>query len=326
MYDVRSLKPAISITPDTVECPVLGCARIVERQRGTFRREETFRCAEHGIYISASTFEYDHPHTNLLAMDAEDFGLFARLTGAKAESGRLGRERSEDAVTFNVIRGLEREGQLDAVFSALLARPIQDAVPSYWSLVTHTGATHPLLEAARRAFGENPDYGTEPDLLIETADTLVVVEAKLGSANETKPTHVGVLSRYQRAANGWYATVFSGTPQSIAVEEKLYQLMRCWLLGSWMAKEAGKRFVLVNLVAEASDASAPSRFGAHIVASEERQFERATWERIRELIRGKDSATADSRTTTLVEFLDHKSLGYDSRGKLQAAFATRVDE
>ena len=120
--------------------------------------------------------------------------------------------------------------------------------------------------------------------------------------------------------------MFSGTPQSIAVEEKLYQLMRCWLLGSWMAKEAGKRFVLVNLVARASDASVPSRFGAHIVASEERRFVRATWEGIRELIRGHVSLTADSRTTALVAYLDYKSLGYDSRGRLRTAFAMSVGE
>lgn len=324
MYDARTLKQSIRVTNETVECPVEGCGRTVTRQRQTFRRHDDFKCHEHGIYISATTFEYVEPDRNLLAIDAADLSLFARLAGAKAESGRLGRERSEDAVTFNVVRALEREGMLDAMLTSVGGREVTGAVASYWSLLSDSGATHQLLGDARRAFRENPNYGTEPDLLIETDDTLFVVEAKLGSTNEKPPSRTSVLPRYQSAADGWYATVFQSNPEMVAVVDKLYQLMRCWLLGSWMAERAGKRLVLVNLVAESSDISVPARFAAHIRETEYRSFKRLTWETVREFVRRRTLDGSSVRLGVLVEYLDHKTLGYDAARRLQLALATGI--
>ena len=322
MYDARSLKPSIRVTEHHVECPVIACNRSVDRQRQFFRREEPFRCPEHGIYISPSTFEYEHAHTNLLRMDDADLALFEKLSLGKAEAGRLARERSEDALTFNVFRGLERTGTLDRILSSITATTVHGAVPSYWSLVSETGETHPLLRDARLAFEPHFRQCTEPDLLVETADTLFLIEAKLGSTNETTPTRESVLPGYERAADGWYSTVLCGSPRAVAVEQKLYQLMRCWLLGSWMANKAGKRFVLVNLVASSSDGSVPARFGAHIMQSAERQFVRATWEGIRDALAGSTAMHNDSRVVALIDYLDHKTLGYES-GVLQHAFTSR---
>ena len=322
MYDLRTLKPEIRVTEEHVECPVIGCSRFVDRQRQSFRRDELFRCPEHAIYISPSTFEYEHAHTNLLRMDDADLMLFEKLSLGKAEAGRLARERSEDALTFNVFRGLERTGTLDQVLSAIAVTTAHAAVPSYWSLVSETGQPHQLLQDARLAFEPNFRQCTEPDLLIETEDALFLVEAKLGAKNETTPTRKSVLPAYENAADGWYASVLRGSPRAVAVDEKLYQLMRCWLLGSWMAHKAGKRFVLVNLVASSSDGSVPARFGAHIIQSDHRQFVRATWEGIRDALWSSTSMLNDSRVVALIEYLDHKSLGYQS-GVLQRAFATR---
>lgn len=326
MFDTRTLKLKIAISTSSVECPVIGCARTVARQRRTFRREPEFNCPEHGIYISPSTFEYGDLQANLVGMDVEDLLLFARLADGKAESGRMARERSEDALTFNVFRGLERERILDSVLTALTGCQSVNAVPSYWSLIGDTAEPHPMIDAARRAFHENMDHGTEPDLLIESVDTIFVIEAKLGSKHATVPTHAGVLPRYQTAANGWYDSVLTSAPAVVAVEEQLYQLMRCWLLGSWMANAAGKKFVLVSLVSSASDNSVTSRLGRHIAANEQRRCVRATWEGIRELIRNRNGLQESARLSALVDYLDHKSLGYDSRGLLQHAFAPRGKE
>ena len=320
MFDARTLKPFLRTTPATVECPVLNCAHIVTRQRKSFRRDLTFRCPDHDIYISPSTFEYADPTSNLLAMDAEDLALFARLLDKKAEAGRLGRERSEDAMTFNVVRALERENLLYDLLSGVTARTISGSVPSYWSLTTNTGETHALLSEARLAFSEKAGYGTEPDLTIETSDALFVVEAKLGPKNETRPSHESVLPRYRAGANGWYDRVLCAEPTTVAVAEKLYQLLRCWLLGTWMAERAHKRFVLVSLVAESSDVSVPVRFGACIRETRDRKFLRASWENIREFARPPALRDATPRLVALVDYLDHKTRGYDAQGRLQRAF------
>jgi len=321
MYDLRSLKTTISTTNDTVECPVMGCAQRVRRMRETFSREPKSLCPDHRIYISPSTFEYEDGHSNFLPLDAPDRALLATLMGAKAEAGRLGRERSEDAFTFNVFRALERTGSLDTILSILTATPIHWAVPSYWSVVSATGETHDLLIRAREAFRERPKYGTEPDMLIETADTLILIEAKLGSTNDLTPASQAVPRGYAEGGASWFDTVFSASAQKVAVEEKFYQLMRCWLLGSWMAEQAQKRFVLISLVRAASDATLPVRFGACIRATNARQFVRATWEDILVELKDGGSARAESRITALTEYLENKTLGYDSFGSLQSALA-----
>lgn len=88
MFDARTLKPFLRTTPATVECPVLNCAHIVTRQRKSFRRDLTFRCPDHDIYISPSTFEYADPAANLLAMDDEDLALFAAQAVQRASRQR----------------------------------------------------------------------------------------------------------------------------------------------------------------------------------------------------------------------------------------------
>ncbi len=253
MYDSRTLKPRIEFDEATVECPVLGCKHRVVRQRKTFRREEQFRCPEHDIYISASTYDHGAYTDNLLSSDADDRALLHRLLDQKRETEQLGRERSEDALTFNVIRALERSDLLNSVLSSIVGRQVTGAVPSYWSLNSETGQPDSRLAEARDAFREVEARGTEPDVLIDSDDTLFLIEAKLGSKNETTPTHESSLHTYTVAVDGWYSKVFSSDAKTVAVEQALYQLMRLWLLGTWMAKQAGKRFVLVSLCAAAGE-------------------------------------------------------------------------
>ena len=96
MFDARTLKPFLRTTPATVECPVLNCAHIVTRQRKSFRRNLTFRCPDHDIYISPSTFEYAALAENLLAMDAEDLALFAAQAVQRASRQRRERKHHYD--------------------------------------------------------------------------------------------------------------------------------------------------------------------------------------------------------------------------------------
>ncbi len=288
----------------------------MERQRGRFRREERFCCPEHRIYISPSTYDHQDFHENLLQIDQSDRTLLKRVFAIKRETNRLGRERSEDALTFNVFRALERHGVLDVILSRLSGEPESGSTPSYWSFSLEAGSTHPLLAAARIAFGEADGRGSEPDLILDTPRALFVVEAKLGSRNETTPSRSGALGVYRRAEGNWYDSVFRTDPAVVATELKLYQLMRLWLLGTWMAHRSAKRLVLVNLTPAANERDVTSRFGPHIVTSDSQQFLRCTWESIREQARAIDRPGLEA----LVEYLGHKTLGFDGSGVLQLAF------
>jgi hypothetical protein len=85
----------------------------VPRQRHKFRRLDEFKCPEHNIYISPSTFEYQSRLDNILWKDELDQDLlFNRIAKVKREIKRIGRDNSEDAVTWNVFRFLEKENLL----------------------------------------------------------------------------------------------------------------------------------------------------------------------------------------------------------------------
>src|SRR5450759_1336740 len=79
MYDSRHLKRMRSVLPDRVQCPVVGCSRIVERQKRVFLREQRFRCAEHSIYISPSPYDHQDNRDNLFLDDDEDCNVLEQM-------------------------------------------------------------------------------------------------------------------------------------------------------------------------------------------------------------------------------------------------------
>jgi hypothetical protein len=123
VYDFDELKNEIAIGATTVECPIRGCPHRVASQRKEFMKEERFRCPEHRIVISPSTFEYDREEDNLLCRDATDLALLERIRRVKRES-RMARDNSEDAATWNVFRSLEKAGALHGTLGWCLDRPM----------------------------------------------------------------------------------------------------------------------------------------------------------------------------------------------------------
>lgn len=318
MYDARSLKDRIRATADRVECPVRGCEYEVPRAKERFKPRAEFRCPAHRIFISPSTFEYEEYRDNLLVRDDDDGRLLDEIFSVKRETKRLGRERSEDAFTFNVVRSLERESLLEELVSEISGTREHATVPSYWSFSQRDHARHPLLSKAITAFGEVEGRGSEPDLIIETSDALFMVEAKLGSSNKTTPSRPSVLTTYREAESGWYRHAIRTEAEELAIKLQLYQLMRLWLLGTWMARDARKRCVLVSLVPESCDANLVDRFGPHIIQNDAQTFRRFSWEQVRDsALRHADRPAV----AALVEYLNNKTLGYDSKGQLRLALA-----
>jgi hypothetical protein len=322
----NDLKQHITITDTTVECPVRGCGRLVQRQHKTFRTETRYRCPDHAIFISPSTFEYAEASVNMLWAGAEDRTLWEQITqsGMKRES-RIARDNSEDAVTWNVFRHLERRRLLGRFITEVGGHPSKGTAHLiYWSWCQQTRrAWEPLVTKAVE-FGEAKDRRSEPDLIIEDDETLLFIESKLLSGNRTVPSDPSNPKKYETGIRGWFATVFrtSATFQSVAVDAKLYELMRHWLIGSRIANEAGKRFVLVNLVRAAAktESCIHDRFGAHaLLDSDSRDFVRLTWERIRDLVVLSEPPNPDKNK--FLAYFRAKTVGY-MNGSLHRAFGT----
>ena len=105
----------------------------------------------------------------------------------------------------------------------------------------------------------------------------------------------------------------------VAISESFYELMRFWLLGTWIANEQMNRnFYLINLVLNKKERDVEHQFGRHIDYNETRAFKRLTWEQIYSLIERQGPPEGKKE---IVEYFHGKTLGYDHNGVLQRAFS-----
>jgi len=331
-YGMAELRPTRVVSADTVRCHVVGCMVEVPRQRRRFRADNTYLCLQHGIYLSPSTFQYRDPYCNLLWRDDTDRCCLQIVESVKRTMERLGRERDEDALTWNVVRAFEREGRLRALAELLTGEgcnlPPGEPQVIYWATDLVKGERWRLLEQAQCEFGESPERGTEPDAaLYWPGEHLVFVEAKFCAPSCTTPS---VKPRrederpFSYGGHPHFSRAFKGSYHQIAVESRMYQLMRLWLLGSWAAKTNGAAFHLVNLVRWRKEADIETRFGGRWCRQDSaRRFRRATWEEIWDRL--PETGLSDRTMTILDQYLANKSAGYDSYGSLRRAFAPRTE-
>ncbi|QQE80458.1 hypothetical protein [Alicyclobacillus sp. SO9] len=320
MYLWDDLKKQIKETDTTVQCPVEGCQTVVKRQRRSFRREEQFLCTDHKIYISPTTWEYKNFWDNLLEQNDNDRQLMQTIVENKAES-RLARDKSEDAVTWNVFRHLQKKNLVGkALQTCLGTKNEKDYSLIYWSYSQENKSVWKPLVDVRKIFKENQNHPSEPDLIIEAPSTIVLIEAKFTSGNRTTPSNLAVESNYVDGGDNWFRQVFQDDVdfQSVAVQDRFYELMRMWLLGTWIAKEKGKKFVLVNLVLEDKEPHVEEQFGRNLIQNSNRRFKRCTWEQIYRNVQ------TDIAGNHLEKFFKGKTLGYPNRRDLKRAF--KLDE
>ena len=320
MYNFNDLRPERINTEKSVYCPVKGCSVQVERQRRHFKKDDIYKCQKHDIYISPSTFEYENYGNNLLWFDQDDRIFLERIFAEKRES-RMARERSEDAVTWNVFRYLEKSGLLNDYLDSISRSGNEDARIIYWSFDPMAGGPYEPLVRAREEFGEIANRGSEPDLIIETNGNIYFIEAKFDSGNKTTPSNADNKKKYETGGNSWFKEVFkSGVDfDKVANAESFYELMRFWLLGTWIANEQlNRNFYLINLVLNKKERDVEHQFGRHLGYNETRAFKRLSWEQIYSLI--ERQAPLDGRKE-IVEYFHGKTLGYNNSGDLQRAFS-----
>jgi hypothetical protein len=327
MLGWSDLKEFITLAEGSVECPVSGCQQTVPRQRKKFRAASSFQCPDHRIFISPSTFEYAADTESMLWAGDDDLALWKciKTPGVKRES-RMARDNSEDGMTWNVFRYLERHGLTGEFINAAAGEQVaRNPRVVYWSFCqTSKKPWQPLLDAAT-TFGERIERRSEPDIIVDDADLLVFAENKWLSGNRTKPTDPANPKRYDTGDDGWFGKVFKPTTtfQKVAVDAKLYELMRLWLLGSWIAHRAGKRFLLLNIVRAEKETDIEARFGAHVEADSQRRFRRFTWEGLHaSIIRPRAGSPGSDR---LARYFREKTLGYrvvkGGKAKLCRAFS-----
>lgn len=184
---------------------------------------------------------------------------------------RLAHEHSEDMLTWNTFSWIEEHTLIEAV--KFLADSVSGGSPRiyYWGVnernLRWTPAfVHFLIER----FHESPNRLSEPDIIIETDNTVVFVEAKFTSPNER-----GKSEKLDKYVSGDWAV-----NRSQLRAAGMYELVRNWAIGmAWtrMGRRKG-RFVLVNLVRESDERSIEEEFGALVTQNAPQRFRRVTWE------------------------------------------------
>jgi hypothetical protein len=316
MYGLKELKPAIKIEINSVECPIKGCSIKVERQRQSFKREQKYQCPTHKIYISPSTFEYETEKENLLWFDSSDKQLFEEIKKVKRES-RIARDNSEDALTWNVMRFLDKKGLLPDFLTNLSGKQVNKAELILWSYSPNEKSDWSLLNKARVEFGETVSRGSEPDIIILTEKVLYFLEAKLTAKNETKPSDLQNRKKYETGGNKLFQQIFQSEYETIAYKEERYELMRYWLLGNWMAKQTGLDFELYSLVMQSREQDLESEFDKHLIETPERKFSRMTWEQIYEFV---NTLPDSEEKQIMTDYFKNKTIGYSSEGNIIKAF------
>jgi len=315
---MEELKESIKITETTVECPAKGCSKKIERQREAFKREERFKCPEHNIYISPSTFEYQSELDNLLWKDKADLDLLKKIKTVKRES-RSTRDNSEDAVTWNVFRFLERNNLVEIALSSIIDVALKSSEVIYWAYSQGENSSWSELNKAREEFGEEIKRSSEPDIIIKTDDALLFIEAKLTAGNETVPSNMSNSKKYKTGGDNWFSKVFESDYKTVAIAEKKYELLRFWLLGTWIAKQRDLDFYLVSLVLSEREKDIESIFKMHLYENQRMRFIRITWEDIYQQILNSDLSGIDK--DTMIRYFRNKTIGYDGNGRLQRAFS-----
>jgi len=244
--------------------------------------------------------------------------LFKMIKTVKRES-RIARDNSEDAVTWNVFRFLERNNLVEKTLSPIIGVPLKSSEVIYWSYSQKENSSWSELNKAREEFGEEIKRSSEPDVIIKTDNTLLFIEAKLTAGNKTVPSDMSNSKKYENGGEKLFSKVFKSDYKAIAIDEKKYELLRFWLLGTWIAKQQDLDFYLVNLVLSEREKDIETIFKRHLYENQRMKFIRIIWEDLYQQILNSDSPGIDE--DMMIKYFRNKTIGYDGNGRLQKAFS-----
>jgi hypothetical protein len=323
MYGWNDLKKEITIENNRVICPFIYCQEKFDKMtknghnlRSNKKDIQKYLCKAHEIYISPSTFRYDNVLHNVLWKG--DFNKLVESKNFKKRFNQFDHDNSEDALSWNVFRFLEKNDMIKEFLEKIFENPINTSEVIYWTYSQSQKVIWKPLNEARNIFELKPDKGSEPDIIIKTDNSLFFIEAKLKANNLTpKSKDVNKIAnnpgKYITGGNKWFEKAFKTDYRKIVFDRK-YELMRFWILGTWIAKHEDDPldFYLINLVRKEKEKNIEEEFRRHIKENfnggHKRIFKRMTWEDIYEYI--SKHALQNKNKTTILKYFENKTIGY----------------
>ena len=319
-YGIADLDPEPQVhrdPPRRVRCYVRGCGRWLRPpapgQAGEF-------CPNHGIRSHLSRFgpsySYAEPVRNVVASPR----LFTdRLLGHpfKVDTGKLGFENSEDALTWNVFRSLQEAGRLKDAARLGTGLDLPDEPRLYlWGLSLSDDRLEPwpLLVEARRQFEsalpvKRPP--TEPDIVLHLPGRyLLLIEAKFMSANPSYED--GPRRDAESVTKGELLDIYRDPALQIldagrarAADRVYYQLWRNTVFAEWMAGQAGDGTVgyHANLTREGAEIDSCREFRSLLRPGFEGRFAHLAWEQLYHEVVGRTELEMMRR------YLENKTAG-----------------
>jgi hypothetical protein len=242
-----------------------------------------------------------------------DLGLLEAVKTLKVESWRLGNERSEDALSWNVFVGLAGLGGLNEALRLLTGYEGDKEPELYlWGVRIDVSAPQRWTNLARVRGELEAGAGlpTEPDVILHVpGELLVLIEAKFGSPNGTfkgKDERFGSIAEYLDSYPGLPGQAdpldrewIEGQPAEAILE----QLCRNIVFAHWLA-QSDERPMVVNVVRNRDESDVSQRISQHLAKDIPVQFRRATWESLARMPLMATEAAEPLRT-----YLGNKSNG-----------------
>jgi hypothetical protein len=329
-YGIDDLDPQVAPvdgTPKRVRCYVRGCGEVLQVPNRFHRGEP---CPVHGIRCHLSggngTYTYTDVRRNIIASPRL---LADRIVhhSFKYESHRLGAERSEDALTWNVFRSLQEAGCLGRIAEFITGdtTPIEPFL-YLWGICLTDNEFEPwdLLVAARERFEPALPVVrplTEPDIALHLPGKyLILIEAKFTSANtlyQQGPRKNASSLTLDELLGIYHDPTLRILDYNRAHSAaRIYQqLWRNTVFAEWMAREDHPQTNAyhVNLVRAGADEESAREFHGLVRSEFEDRFQRLTWEGIYALCSGVD------RLADLRKYLETKTAGLARAFRLPAA-------
>lgn len=292
---------------DQVRCCIRDCGHWLTRRRQGASDLGAY-CPDHQVSVSTSpTYLYKDYRRNFII----DIPGLERVKKLKVESWRLGNERSEDALSWNVFVGLQRLGGLRDVVRQLVALNEEPQLYLWGVRIEPTDEdprTWEQLEAIRVDLEPRASIPTEPDIMLRVPGrALILVEAKFGSPNGSLARKKGRFGSVAEFVNAYAPRGRYGDPLSSdwikqqPPDQVLEQLCRNVVFAQRLA-ENGEVPYVVNLVQEQGELDVEERFRPHLAKDGPVKFQRATWEQLYKL-----PIMADDEAAPLRRYMKNKT-------------------
>jgi hypothetical protein len=331
LHDLDPRVICLGTSPRKVKCFVRGCGQVLQTPT---RYTKGDVCSTHGIRCHYSSYGATYSYADVRNNAIVAPGLLAtRVVGHpfKFESHRLGSERSEDMLTWNVFRSLQEAGCLSRLARAITGDTCTVEPFLYlWGICLTDDALDPwnLLIAARERFEANLPVErplTEPDIALHLPGRyLILIEAKFTSANMTYAR--GPRKDAQSLTLDELLGIYHDPDldildyrQAQAASHVHYQLWRNMVFAQWMARQdhSKTRAFHVNLVREGYERLSVAQFRTMVKPEFEDRFRRLTWENIYRFFSGTPALVG------MLSYLETKTAGLVRAFNLKPGASTK---